>query len=160
MIWSSYFDSFLTFPNCGCPHNASQVSAVNGACRYTGSRSGSALLDFCARSSHSRGNGSSINSSVFAAIVVSSFSPVACPTPTKNPASNNVTRNNVLREYVGIAQGQFGSSDWNKSEKRPAVHMAGFFAGENASNKMARGEGGAEVGSFSRWEHPDDRQVV
>jgi hypothetical protein len=33
-----------------------------------------------------------------AAIVVSSFSPVAWPTPTKNPASNKVTRSIVLRE--------------------------------------------------------------
>ena len=34
----------------------------------------------------------------FAAIVVSSFSAIARPAPTKNPANNNVTRNMVLRE--------------------------------------------------------------
>jgi len=59
---------------------------------------GSALLDRCARCSHRRSSGSAIRLVAFAAMVVSSFSPVAWPTPTRNPASRSVTRSMVLRE--------------------------------------------------------------
>jgi hypothetical protein len=69
-----------------------------------------ALVERRARSSHFRSSGSASNSSALAAMVVSSFSPVAWPAPTKNPASNNETRSIVLREYVGMAQGLPGSS--------------------------------------------------
>jgi len=62
------------------------------------SRLAPALVERRARESQRRSRGSSINSIVFAAIVVSSFSPVAWPTPTKNPASKRVTLSIVLRE--------------------------------------------------------------
>lgn len=74
------------------------VSRVMDARAYTGPRNGSALSERPARSSHRRSNGSAINSREFAAMVVSSFMPAACPAPAKNPASSNVARIIVLRE--------------------------------------------------------------
>ena len=72
-------------------------------------------------------------------MVVSSFSPVAWPAPTKNPASSRVTRRIVLREYVGSAQGRCGSSVRNRFVNSGSVHIAGFFAGEKASKRIAWG---------------------
>ena len=54
---------------------------------------------------------------MFAAIVVSSFSPVAWPTPTKNPASNKVTPSDVART-VYHAMGMDDLS-WTDREGRP-----------------------------------------
>ena len=76
---------------------------------------------------------------------------MARPIPTKNPASNSVTRSIVLREYVGIAQGRRGSSQRCKSEKSAAVHIAGFLAGEKASNKMACGGGAGGMAARNSW---------
>src|SRR5262245_45987172 len=72
-------------------------------------------------------------------MVVSSFSPVAWPAPTKKPANNNDTRSIVLREYVARVQGRRKSRRAYKSANNGSVHIAGFFAGENASNRMAFG---------------------
>ena len=97
------------------------------------SDNGSALSERTARASHRAPSGSAIKSKLFAAIVVSSFKPVAWPTPTKNPASSNVARIIVLREYVVSAHGRAGSSARKRFSNRGNVHIAGFFAGEKAS---------------------------
>ena len=82
-----------------------------------------------------------MSSSLFEEIVVSSLRPVARPAPTQKPASNSDTRNIVLREYVGRAQDRKGSSNLNKSAKSGAVHIAGFFAGDQGSKRIACGLG-------------------
>lgn len=81
---------------------------VNGFWRGTGSVIGSALVDRLARSSHRLSRRLSMSSGLFAAMVVSSFSPVGCPVPTKNPATSKVTLIIVLREYVANEQGTPG----------------------------------------------------
>ena len=59
--------------------------------------------------------------------VVSSFSPVAWPVPTKNPASSSVARISVLREYVVSAHGRAGSSALEQVfEKRQRPHRRIF----------------------------------
>lgn len=84
--------------NCGCCCSRSHVGGDRRAWRYVGSHRGSADVERRARSSQRRSSGSRMSSSVLAARVVSSFSPVAWPAPTKNPASRSDTRNIVLRE--------------------------------------------------------------
>src|SRR5258706_6479907 len=113
--------------NWRCSFSCRQDSSLNRSLRYTGSFKGSAQVDFYAIFNQLTGSGASINAKSFAAIVVSSFSAMALPAPTKNPANNNVTRNIVLREYVGIAQGRCGSSNSNIRRNKGNIHIAGFF---------------------------------
>src|SRR6266700_2159070 len=60
-----------------------------------------------------------------------------------------------LLEYVGNVQSRCGSSRPNRPVNRGSVHIAGFFAGENASNKIACGAGNRRTGS--RESEPESR---
>ncbi len=95
-----------------------------------------------ARSSQRASSGSAIKSRVFAAMVVSSFMPVAWPTPTiksgqqQRHAQHRAAR--IGRQRAGALPGRARGTGLSNSG---SVHIAGFFAGEKASKKMACGAG-------------------